>query len=287
MERKTKHRILGIIVIIALIILLYPFFQGRREQSTKDNLVTAPPFPAEATQQTQPASPIVTIPTTATPAQPATPDTKTGEPVATANPLPTPAPVNVMLAGHGVNQTPDDAITAPPAPTNAEPVAPPIENPAITQEKPADKKSDVMPVIQDQDNVAPAAPSKPAKKTSKNAKHFIPKKIMNASKAKTKPAAAPAPFDNNGLAKLQASAWVIQLGSFKNKSNALRLVNQLRASGYKAFIQHIQEGSANETTTRVFVGPQAKEANARQMAAQLENSMHLKGFVISYKPLNL
>lgn len=54
-------------------------------------------------------------------------------------------------------------------------------------------------------------------------------------------------------------AWVIQLGSFKNKANALRLVNELRASGYRAFIKQIPATFGQ--STRVFVGPEKKRGN--------------------------
>lgn len=89
------------------------------------------------------------------------------------------------------------------------------------------------------------------------------------------------PIDNDGLIRLKNAVWVIQMGSFKNKANALRLVNQLRASGYKAFIQQV---AAN---TRVFVGPESKQTSARALASQLEANLHIHGIVISYKPLAL
>lgn len=93
------------------------------------------------------------------------------------------------------------------------------------------------------------------------------------------------PIDNDGLINFKNAVWVIQIGSFKNKTHALNLVNMLRASGYKAFIQQIP--STFGTTTRVFVGPESKQASARALANQLEADMHIKGLVISYKPLAL
>jgi len=65
----------------------------------------------------------------------------------------------------------------------------------------------------------------------------------------------------------------------------LRLVNQLRASGYRAFIQQVATLEGN--STRVFVGPETKFASAHALANQLESSMRLHGIVISYKPLAL
>jgi len=93
------------------------------------------------------------------------------------------------------------------------------------------------------------------------------------------------PLDNNGLLQLKKSAWVIQLGSFKEKSNALRMVNKLRASGYRAFIQHVS-GNGGQNT-RVFVGPEQQQASARIVASELESNLKLHGIVISYKPFSL
>lgn len=90
-----------------------------------------------------------------------------------------------------------------------------------------------------------------------------------------------APLDSDGLFKLKNAVWVIQLGSFKNKTNALRLVNQLRASGYPAFIQEVA------SNTRVYVGPETKQVAARSLATRLEADMKLRGIVVSYKPLSL
>lgn len=89
------------------------------------------------------------------------------------------------------------------------------------------------------------------------------------------------PLDDNGLFKLKNPVWVIQIGSFQNKTNALKLVNKVRAKGYPAFIQQI---AAN---TRVYVGPESKQASARKLADHLKNELQLNGVVISYKPLTL
>lgn len=80
-----------------------------------------------------------------------------------------------------------------------------------------------------------------------------------------------------------ASAWVVQIGSYKNKENALRIVNQLRANGYHAFIQEIS--GTLEETTRVYVGPEPKQTHAQTLADRLKTEMNLTGIVISYKPL--
>lgn len=80
-------------------------------------------------------------------------------------------------------------------------------------------------------------------------------------------------------------AWVVQIGSYKSKENALRIVNQLRANGYHAFIQEIS--TSLEKITRVYVGPEPKQTHAQTLADRLQSEMNLKGMVITYKPLTL
>src|SRR3990167_4820801 len=90
---------------------------------------------------------------------------------------------------------------------------------------------------------------------------------------------------DHGLLQLKTSAWVIQLGSFKNKANALRLVNDLRQKGYKAFLQTVSSPFGD--STRVYVGPEYKHVSAEKLASELERELHLRGIVISFKPLAL
>jgi cell division septation protein DedD len=39
--------------------------------------------------------------------------------------------------------------------------------------------------------------------------------------------------------------------------------------------------------TRVLVGPEHKQAQARALASRLQNELHIQGMVVSYKPLTL
>jgi DedD protein len=129
--------------------------------------------------------------------------------------------------------------------------------------------------------VASAPVAKPAPIVAKVKQKTKQAKLMQASKIKIDNK----PIKDNGLLELKQAAWVIQIGSFKNKANALRLVNQLRANGYRAFIQ--QTSGTFGDSTRVFVGPENKHHSARALADRLESDMHIRGIVISYKPLAL
>ena len=56
MEKRTKHRILGILVVIGLVLISLPLFQGEKEEALNTALVQPPAFPDQVVQATQPNS---------------------------------------------------------------------------------------------------------------------------------------------------------------------------------------------------------------------------------------
>lgn len=304
MDKKTKHRILGVLVVIGLVIILLPFFQTEKGLSQETTLVKAPPFPDQAVQVTA-----------SVPSQ--TQDNLESQ----TNPG---LQASSVQSQNDVDQMPDDTINiVKPSIINAKTpemngeipstnVNPKIDN-AIKAPIQADEaKAAEIPAFETQDedveaqmvdanekiNIKEKKAQKPiivAQQSNDNAKKikpftpkikpFIPeaKHTQNAKIQSSSPMTAS--LDKDGLAKLQNAAWVIQIGSFKNKTNALRLVNQLRANGYNAFIQQVSTTFGD--STRVFVGPESKHTAARALASQLENDLHIHGIVISYKPLAL
>lgn len=305
MEIKTKHRILGVLVVLGLVIILFPFFQSAKDVSTDVAAVKAPPFPDQSVQVGANAN-----------SNNSTNTNSQSIPVVNSSQQP---------VDNGIRQTPDDVISvvkpsvvnetitngASTNPTNTavnateskaeELITSNTENDNVAHEQLTNdiEKSDVsetkltttneaqdQAVTEDGKEVASTNPVTNKKAlatksvpTMKPAVH-ITNKRNHSVKAKIAAVKSGA-IDEDGLFKLKNRVWVIQIGSFKNKTNALRLVNTLRASGYRAFIQQY---AAN---TRVFVGPETKQNSARDLAGQIENEMHLKGVVISYKPLTL
>lgn len=290
MERKTKNRILGIIVMAALVIALLPLFHGSNTDVKPDPQATnAPPFPDQSTQASDNATPEFRV--------------------ALANQT---SPIPFKNNGENesaFNQLPDDTINpnSSKAYNNAANKPAPSQNPSATITKPVvsvDEDNDIIdaPVTSGDDSksVKEASSGHHPQNTETIFRNSLETELQAATKASPKkamrstrtqePAALKIkqarrkthpPLDENGLFKLKNSAWVIQLGSYKNKANALRLVNRLRASGYSAFIQQASAG------TRVYVGPETKEDIARSIATRLEYEMKIQGFVISYKPLTL
>jgi len=294
MESKTKHRILGIIVMAALVIALLPLFHtGNNDVKSDPQLTNAPPFPDQSVQASDNSN---------------NPEFK----VALANQV-SPIPfAKSPESDNGFNQTPDDTINtstskaynnvskvAPSTPAEAAPSdrmpVPDLgveDGDATTSKKAAGAEAKTAvdgPKVDGEENtesffrnsLESEIKSEPSSVTTKVTQKT---RAHEPSRAKIKQAQLRKnshKIDNNGLFRLKNSAWVIQLGSYKNKTAALQLVNRLRANGYNAFIQQASNG------TSVYVGPESKQEIARSLANRIEYEMKVQGFVISYKPLTL
>lgn len=248
MESKTKNRIIGIIVIIGLIIIILPFFLGKKDIPNEPILVKAPPFPDQtndysATQSEETSS---IDPSTVNQDQSAI--------------------QQVQTTGFSSSDTSENLIQK--------------IKPQIVHEARIDAEKVIDNVDKHQIQPASNVNLTPVIKINKNIKsNQLEKnnvKVSSINKNET---------DSNGLVSLPDAGWVIQIGSFRDKQNALRIVNHLRANGYHAFIQQIS--TALGTSTRVFVGPENQQSKARAKAKDLEAQLHIHGIVISYKPLSL
>ncbi len=265
MERRTKHRLLGLLVVIGLVIVLLPLFESKRELTAEATVIKAPPFPDQSAQVADIADEVT--PTVEAPTE---------------------------VAENNNKQQPDDTIkpmtiTATATPT----ISPPTDVAPVTPITPVATST----------SITPATSIAVAEKTSSHTASSITtalnavtkpvtkiKKIVHVATKQTypKPSRASinlAPLDDNGLIKLKNAVWVIQIGTFKNKTTALRLVNHLRANGYRAFIQQVSNSLGEQT--RVFVGPELKQVAARQLVSELESAIHIRGIVIRYQPLTL
>jgi DedD protein len=65
-----------------------------------------------------------------------------------------------------------------------------------------------------------------------------------------------------------AQTFTVQLGSFANRSNADKLVHQLKAQGFAIYVN--AEGSGPAARYRVRIGPLADRAAAERMITKLE-----------------
>ncbi len=81
----------------------------------------------------------------------------------------------------------------------------------------------------------------------------------------------------------KSAAFVIQLGSFGNKTNANKLVSRLKKAGYKAYLS---VGKSNgKPIHRVLVGPILKRNQAESKIAALAKLSGLNPMIVTYDPL--
>ncbi len=132
-----------------------------------------------------------------------------------------------------------------------------------------------------------------------------PRQPVFAEEPDTVPAPAPAP--NNSAAKPnsvegQARAvpklhnaapkrvpvdnanqqWVIQVGSFSSKENAVALRDRLKSDNYKVFVDKVS--SHGKPSYRVLIGPNANRAKLEPFKVKLEKLLNAPALIKAYEP---
>ncbi len=80
-----------------------------------------------------------------------------------------------------------------------------------------------------------------------------------------------------------AKAWVVELPDIKYPAEAEHLVQALQRKGFNAYSR--QYKSLLGVLTRVFVGPEIKPEQMKQVAKQLNTELHLTTQVVPFDPL--
>jgi len=82
-------------------------------------------------------------------------------------------------------------------------------------------------------------------------------------------------------AKSNQKAYVVQMGHFREKANAKRLVGRLIDQAFPAFLY--SRKTKGKTAYRVLVGPMLTRSEAKDMKAQIQTELSMKSFVTTYK----
>ena len=75
-------------------------------------------------------------------------------------------------------------------------------------------------------------------------------------------------------------AWALQLGSFGQQTNALVLRDQLRAKGYRAFIE--KSAKSGKTSYKVRVGPDLDRSKIEKIAKKLKKNEKIESIVVTH-----
>jgi DedD protein len=155
----------------------------------------------------------------------------------------------------------------------ANPSAPPVESPPpppvvalpqpVSDAQRAQPGEEAVPAIAEPAPVVAAAPPAPAPAPSV-AQSVSPAPRVEAQKSAVVPPAAPAPA---AIVPTEKGSFAVQLGSFGSRENADRLVRDMAARGFAAFVAPIKSGGRE--LYRVRVGPTRDRAQAEALATQL------------------
>jgi DedD protein len=67
--------------------------------------------------------------------------------------------------------------------------------------------------------------------------------------------------------KFKSAAWVVQVASFSNQDNAVKLVEKLKEHQFKAYRRRVE--AAGKTVYRVYVGPYIDKSKAQQASTSI------------------
>jgi DedD protein len=84
-------------------------------------------------------------------------------------------------------------------------------------------------------------------------------------------------LDENGL----PLGWTLQVGSFENEENAVRLRDRLRDGGYRAYSTAVKTEAG--ITSRVLVGPMLQRTKLSDVSKEIEAQFGLQGQIIRYR----
>lgn len=199
MEIRVKERLIGALILVALIVLLVPELLSGPHQQQRSGAQDAGAVQTYTIDLAAPAK--------------STPAAQAREPEAAPEETPPES-----APGTGVV-----SVEATPEVTDSGSNQPPTESATSADDQPATKSK------------VPTPPQKPAAATATDAD----------------------------------SAWAVQLGSFASDDNAQRLVKELKAGGYKAFVS--KTGSGSRARYRVRVGPEQDRARAENLAERLRH----------------
>lgn len=119
-------------------------------------------------------------------------------------------------------------------------------------------------------------------------KNTPPLKAQSGTVAKTAPKPVPeiepkakiATVAKPQAAQKTVKAWVVQVGSFSSRKNAVALSNKLRKYKYAAFVEAVKTNG--NWTYRVRVGPEVRRSSAESIQKTLRSRFKINGVVMGH-----
>ena len=89
---------------------------------------------------------------------------------------------------------------------------------------------------------------------------------------------------SENTAKFEQTAWVLRLGTFRNKPNVDALLSKLEQADVKTFVKPVEAKAG--ILYRVFVGPELEKAKLEQAQNTLKQLTGLDGKITEFQPVN-
>jgi DedD protein len=235
MEKKRTQRIIGMLVVIALVVIITPLFFGKND---------TPAVVQQATTTKAPPAPVTDVAANTTDADKVPDQLKVSE------------NSNLTIVPESSDNA---AIFAPAAAPEAQ-----------------DVNADIQTTVDGNDTAIQLKPAVNTEESNSAQPTLVPTVVKTDV---VKDVAKDAAKAIKTASTKSSGKWVIQMGCFKSKQNALNLANKLRKAGYKTFTR-----DSGHSTTLVYIGPEAKQA-AVTLSQAVQKNLNLQGIVVSYKTL--
>jgi DedD protein len=280
MEPRTRERLTGAVILVALVVLLVPELLSGPKRSTPAAIADArQPGRAEAqagaatgSPGAAPESPLVGAEPagSASGSRSADPDHSAAsveEPPIRSYTLPLgDEPRSAALGEPGV------AADVPPRSGGAEGPSQPAAPAATAAARPQPSPTPGADVPRPAAAAGTAARSAPEPAAPAAARATPRERTADPQRERAAEAHSGGTAHPSGAAHSSGRGWTVQLGSFGSRENADRLVHQLKLKGYAAFVS--ETVSHGHKWYRVRVGPEHDRAAAAAVAARLRATGH-------------
>lgn len=247
MASKFQNRLVGTVILVALVVIFLPdMLDGQKIAQKDESFATIPLRP-----ELEPAKPALQV--------------------SAASTLPEQHAASQQQAAEAeqwqVEEVPDtvtlgqSSTAAPVAETQTKAVAP-----AVVAKQPEPK-----PAVKPEPKPAAKPAVKPESKPASQAGQI--KTMDDLLQSKQLVAKAPEPAQGS---------WILQLGAFRNKDSVNALVGKLRAAGYSAHT--VPRTPVQGQINRVFIGPDVSRAKLQGIQSKVSQLTGLSGSVVAYNP---
>ncbi|MDF2411574.1 cell division protein DedD [Aeromonas sp. 2HA2] len=250
MASKFQNRLVGTVILVALVVIFLPDLMDGNKLEQKDEAFAKIPLRPEL----EPAKPALQV-----------------------------SAASTLPAEHLASQQQASAAEQ----WQVEEVSDPVtlatnKNPSAAQAQQPATKPVAQPVVKPKPEVIAKKPVEPPKPKPVPPKPVETKPQVGQIKSMDDLIASKMAPQTQAPAVSSQGSWILQLGAFKNVDSVNALVSKLRAAGYSA--QTSPRTPVQGQLNRVFIGPDVSRAKLQGMQGRIGQMTGLSGSVVAYKP---